>query len=196
MASFYRAYSQALIRRPYITQSATAFCLFGGGDVIAQQIIEKKGKNHDLARTARLGFYGGALFAPPITKWFQFLGRLKFSSPTKAVIYRTWLDQSLMAPLAVGWFFTSMAILEGKGFGGAVNRMQSAYVPTLIRNWGVFVPAQIINFAVVPPQLRFAFIGVVSLFWNTYLSAVNAQQQHPEPLPDLVPVEKLPVTVA
>ncbi|TFY75678.1 hypothetical protein EWM64_g8335 [Hericium alpestre] len=184
MASLFRAYSSALTRRPYLVQSATALTLFGAGDVIAQQVIEKKGKNHDLARTVRLGFYGGVLFAPPITKWFQFLGRLKFASPTRAVVYRTWLDQALMAPLAVGWFFAWQALLEGEGVSTAVDRMESAYVPTLLRNWGVFVPAQVLNFAVVPPQLRFAFIGVVSLFWNTYLSAVNAAQQ--QTLPELV----------
>ncbi len=56
----------------------------------------------------------------------------------------------------------------------------------------VFVPAQLVNFNFVPPQLRFVFIGVISLFWSTswshrsifehrtdlivdtYLSAVNA----------------------
>ena len=30
----------------------------------------------------------------------------------------------------------------------------------------VFAPAQVINFALVPPQFRFVFVGVVSLFWS------------------------------
>lgn len=30
----------------------------------------------------------GAMFGPIVTKWFQLLNRLKFSSPTKAVMYR------------------------------------------------------------------------------------------------------------
>ena len=63
-----------------------------------------------------------------------------------------------------------------------------------MRNWGVFVPTQLINFALVPPHLRFLVVSVVSLFWSeyplcyrslqliflfldTYLSAVNAAQQ-------------------
>jgi hypothetical protein len=29
-----------------------------------------------------------ALFAPPATKWYQLLNRIRFPSPTKAVIYR------------------------------------------------------------------------------------------------------------
>ena len=45
--------------------------------------------------------------------------------------------------------------------------IRQAYVPTLIRNWGVFVPTQLINFSLVPPHLRMVTVGVVSLFWST-----------------------------
>ncbi|EGN92058.1 hypothetical protein SERLA73DRAFT_191631 [Serpula lacrymans var. lacrymans S7.3] len=177
MASLLRLYNAALIRRPMLTQSATAAFLFGAGDVIAQQAIEGQGKNHDFARTARLTLYGGVAFGPALTKWYQMLNRIKFSSPTKAVIYRVWLDQAVLTPVAVGFFFGSMSIMEGKGIAGAQERITSAYTPTLIRNWTVFIPTQIINFAIVPHHLRFVVVSVVSLFWNTYLSAVNAQQQ-------------------
>jgi len=70
-----------------------------------------------------------------------------------------------------------MSVLEGKGLGGAAERIGHAYVPTLLRNWAVYIPAQVINFALVPPHLRFVFVSVVSLFWNTYLSAVNAKER-------------------
>jgi hypothetical protein len=40
--------SAALIRRPMVTQSVTAAVLFGAGDIVAQQAIEGKGKNHDV----------------------------------------------------------------------------------------------------------------------------------------------------
>ncbi|KZT24302.1 hypothetical protein NEOLEDRAFT_1094514 [Neolentinus lepideus HHB14362 ss-1] len=177
MASLLRAYNTLLIRRPMIAQCGTAAVLFGAGDVLAQQAIEKKGKDHDWIRTARLSFYGGALFGPVITKWYQFLNKLQFATPTRGIIYKVWLDQAVLSPVIVAYFFGSMTLLEGKPLSDAGERLSTAYVPTLIRNWGVFVPAQAINFAVIPPHMRFVFVSVVSLFWNTYLSAVNAQQQ-------------------
>ncbi|KAH7909481.1 hypothetical protein BJ138DRAFT_1155141 [Hygrophoropsis aurantiaca] len=177
MASILKLYNAALIRRPVLAQSATAAFLFGAGDVIAQQAIEKRGRNHDFMRTARLTFYGGAFFGPALTKWYQLLNRIKFPSPTKAVVYRVFLDQAILTPAAVAFFFGTMSIMEGKGISGAQERVNSAYTPTLIRNWGVFIPTQIINFAVVPPHLRFVVVSVVSLFWNTYLSAVNASTE-------------------
>ncbi|KAF9473053.1 hypothetical protein BDN70DRAFT_843888 [Pholiota conissans] len=173
MAHFLRAYNAALIRKPMATQCITAAVLFGAGDIVAQQAVEGKGRNHDFMRTARLTFYGGALFGPAMTTWYSFLNRIKFPSPTKALIYRVWLDQALLTPIAVGFFYSSMSILEGKP-EEAVERVQTAYVPTLMRNWGVFIPTQIINFSLTPPHLRFVVVSVVSLFWNTYLSASNA----------------------
>ncbi|KIJ64164.1 hypothetical protein HYDPIDRAFT_132794 [Hydnomerulius pinastri MD-312] len=178
MASFLRIYNAALMRRPMLAQSATAAFLFGAGDVIAQQAIERQGKNHDFMRTARLTFYGGAFFGPALTKWYQLLNRIKFSSPTKGVIYRVWLDQAVLTPVAVGFFFGAMTMLEGKSISDAQERISTNYQPTLIRNWTVFIPTQIINFAIVPHHLRFVVVSVVSLFWNTYLSAVNARTQN------------------
>lgn len=70
-----------------------------------------------------------------------------------------------------------MTMLEGKGVGEATSRISNAYVPTLLRNWAVYIPAQVINFSIIPSHLRFVFVGVVSLFWNTYLSSVNAKEQ-------------------
>ncbi|KIK78188.1 hypothetical protein PAXRUDRAFT_339496 [Paxillus rubicundulus Ve08.2h10] len=178
MASLLRVYNAALIRRPILAQSATAAFLFGAGDIIAQQAIERQGKHHDFMRTARITFYGGAFFGPALTKWYQLLNRIKFASPTRGVIYRVWLDQAVLTPVAVGFFFGTMSILEGRGISGAKERINKNYQSTLVRNWTVFIPTQIINFAIVPPHLRFVVVSVVSLFWNTYLSAVNAQTSH------------------
>jgi len=157
-----------------MTQCITAAVLFGAGDVIAQQAFEGKGKKHDFTRTMRLVFYGGVLFAPPMTKWYQLLNRIKFPSVAKALIYRVWLDQAILTPVAVAYFYGSMSVLEGKP-EEAFGRVQAAYVPTLVRNWAVYIPTQIINFSLVPPHLRFVVVSIVSLFWNTYLSASNKQ---------------------
>ncbi|KIM76692.1 hypothetical protein PILCRDRAFT_826086 [Piloderma croceum F 1598] len=119
----------------------------------------------------------GALFGPIFTKWYQLLNKIQFPSATKATAYRVALDQGVATPAHIAFFFTSMTLLEGHPFSYAQERLNHAYQPTLLRNWAVFLPTQIINFGIVPHQLRFLVVGVVSLFWNTYLSAVNAQQK-------------------
>lgn len=41
--------SSALIRRPLLASCGTAAVLFGAGDVIAQQAVEKRGNKHDVS---------------------------------------------------------------------------------------------------------------------------------------------------
>ncbi|THG97409.1 hypothetical protein EW026_g4577 [Hermanssonia centrifuga] len=67
--------------------------------------------------------------------------------------------------------------MEGKGLPQAYERLEKAYVPTVLRNWAVFGPTQILNFALVPHHMRVVVVGTVSLFWNTYLSMVNAESE-------------------
>lgn len=51
-----------LAARPVLTQSVTSAVLFATGDVLAQQLVEKKGvKDHEIARTGRMALYGGGM---------------------------------------------------------------------------------------------------------------------------------------
>ncbi|SCV71183.1 BQ2448_2771 [Microbotryum intermedium] len=175
MASLLRSYNAALVARPYLAGSATAATLFGAGDVLAQQAVDKKGMNHDVVRTARLALYGGVIFAPVVTRWYQMLEGIKLKSKPALVATRVGLDQFVLTPVLVSVFYSSMAIAEGKGLQGAQDRVRSAWWPTLQKNWGLFIPVQIANFAIVPAHLRLVLVNVVSLFWNAYLSYANSK---------------------
>jgi hypothetical protein len=48
--------STALLRRPYLASCTTAAVLFGAGDVIAQQAIEGRGKQHDVLNLISISF--------------------------------------------------------------------------------------------------------------------------------------------
>ncbi|EDN04273.1 conserved hypothetical protein [Histoplasma mississippiense (nom. inval.)] len=51
-------YHVQLARRPLITQSIGSAILFGAGDVLAQQLVDKVGlEHHDYARTGRMTLY-------------------------------------------------------------------------------------------------------------------------------------------
>lgn len=58
-------YQGVLARRPVLTQCITTGILMATGDTIAQQGIEKKGKDHDFMRTARMASYGTGEIPPP-----------------------------------------------------------------------------------------------------------------------------------
>jgi hypothetical protein len=51
------------------------------------------------------------------------------------------------------------------------------FVPTLIQGYYVFVPAQLVNFGLVPPTHRFAFIGGVCLLWGKHDHCLSSRPQ-------------------
>lgn len=47
------------------------------GDVISQQLIEKKGwQGHDVSRSLRMTIYGATIGGPVIGTWFGFINRV------------------------------------------------------------------------------------------------------------------------
>ncbi|TNY17046.1 hypothetical protein DMC30DRAFT_420165 [Rhodotorula diobovata] len=175
MAGVLRAYNASLLRRPYATGMVSAGFLFGAGDVLAQQGIEKRGRDHDYMRTLRLAGYGGLIFAPLITRVYGYIDRIRFQSKVATTVARVGVDQFVLTPCVLTLFFTCQSLLEGKGFGEARRRIETSWWPTIQANWGTWIPVQTLNFSVVPPHLRLLTVNVVSLFWNAYLSYANAQ---------------------
>ncbi|KAK1829221.1 hypothetical protein QBC39DRAFT_138229 [Podospora conica] len=169
-----RWYQARLAARPLLTQAVTTSLLFGLGDVIAQQAVEKKGTaHHDLARTSRMCLYGGAVFGPCAATWFKTLQRhvVVPGKPNATILARVACDQGLFAPTFIGVFLGSMAVLEGSSPG---ERLAAAYWPALSANWLVWPFVQLVNFKVVPLEHRLLFVNAVSIGWNCYLSYLNS----------------------
>jgi len=68
-----RWYRSKLKTSPLLTQAVTTGILFGTGDVLAQQAVERKGvEKHNLMRTARMAAYGGCKSTSIINSEKQF----------------------------------------------------------------------------------------------------------------------------
>lgn len=80
------------------------------------------------ARTARITFYGGALFGPIMTKWYQALNKLKFSSPARAVATR-------VRPSAVISFRENKLIRNGYRYGSTRQSSHQACTTYIIDIW-------------------------------------------------------------
>ncbi|VDC05867.1 unnamed protein product [Peniophora sp. CBMAI 1063] len=189
MSVLLRTYSSWMTRHPVAGTSTVATTLFVLGDVVAQQIVEERGaKGHDYWRTGRYALYGSCIWGPPWGFWTRFLGSLQFRTRWRAVLSRTVLDQSFFGPSSVALFLSAHALMEGKGVQEAKQRVEENWFSTVKRGWLVFGPAQLVNFALVPPHFRALFIGSVSVGWNTYLSSVNAAIGAHIPAPSMAAV--------
>jgi protein Mpv17 len=70
-------------------------------------------------------------------------------------------------PPALGWEMVQTALRKYKG------DVQERGL--LLKYWATWIPAQSINFSVVPQHYRVAFVAFVSFFWMFVLSTTSAQ---------------------
>ncbi|KAF2751611.1 hypothetical protein M011DRAFT_464329 [Sporormia fimetaria CBS 119925] len=146
--------------------------LFATGDILSQQAVEKTGlENHNPNRTARMALYGGLIFGPAATKWYNVLNRIQLSSPARSVAARIACDQFIFAPTNMALFLSSMAYFEGSD---PKERLKRAWAPGMVNNFLLWPWVQAVNFTYVPLEHRVLVVNVVALGWNCYLSYLNS----------------------
>ena len=176
------AYEAALEVAPLATQCATSCVVFGASDAMAQRCGVR---DLDLARCGRFALFGAAVQAPLFSAYFasqdaavEGLG----IDGVQATLLKLGFDQLVWTPF--GWlplFFGGMALLEGRGASDALVEAQSkgwGFTDTCVKNWALWVPANLLTYSVVPPQMRILWVNSVSLLWTAYLSRV---QRGPRP---------------
>ncbi|KAJ9194473.1 hypothetical protein DTO166G4_2409 [Paecilomyces variotii] len=157
-----RWYQARLAKQPILTASVSSAILFGSGDVLAQQLVDRRGlEKHDFARTGRMALYGGAIFGPAATTWFGFLQRNVVLKSTRAtLIARVVADQGLFTPTHLTAFLSSMAIMEGTD---PVEKWRSTFWQSYKANLMIWPWVQGVNFTFVPLEHRVLVVNVVSL---------------------------------
>ncbi|KAI7895880.1 uncharacterized protein EV154DRAFT_494064 [Mucor mucedo] len=171
----FAAYHRILTKRPILVQCASTAILFGAGDVIAQQIVEKQGwKNHDVNRTLRMSAFGGVFAGPALSTWYRFIDKkVTTTNRFKGLAIKVGLDQFVFAPFFIAAFFTGQGLFEGKSINEIKSKLESGYTTALAGNYKLWPAVQIVNFYFTPLNYRLMVTNVVALGWNAYLSTVN-----------------------
>ncbi|KAI8079725.1 sym-1 [Halteromyces radiatus] len=168
-------YNRLLSKYPIFVQSISTSCLFGTGDLIAQQLIEKQGlEKHDMARTGRMMIFGGLVAGPALSNWYRVLEHnVKGSTPVKALLKKVAVDQFLCAPVFIGVFFSVQGWMEGKSVEEIKQKLDHGYTTAVINNYKLWPAVQLVNFYFIPLNHRLMMTNLVALGWNSYLSWIN-----------------------
>ena len=175
-------YGGMLERRPLPTKIVTGGLMCVGGDLLCQLGIERRDVfSVDRGRLVRFFIMGSCLTAPWYHVWFGILER-RFPRPASldprkvswgTVRRKLAADQGLMALCFNPVFLLCLMALEGHP-GDWAPKMQEKGFDMLIANWQLWVPAQIINFALVPISFQVLYMNAISVVWACYLSFVNS----------------------
>lgn len=167
VAGWYNGLNEAY---PLVTKMFLTAAIVGTGDVMCQLYVEDQTlATMDKTRFMRMCFLGSVLIGPTLHFWYGFLYRTMPGTSWAIVLKRVAADQLLFAPAFMVAFFTSLFALEGR-IDQLIPHLKENYVASLQVNWMMWIPAQLFNFTLIPPQHAVMFANFIALFWNTYLS--------------------------
>ena len=141
-------------------------------------MVTKKKQPLDFARNAR--FTAISLFVTsPIAHYYtaRLLPAILPVTGKASLIRKVVFDQTVAATCFIAVFFVGISILEGKGIRAGVENLKGKYWITLKSSWALWPAANVINFGFVPIKFQVLFAGVVSFFWNVFLSYVQNFRQ-------------------
>ncbi|KRX02427.1 hypothetical protein PPERSA_10044 [Pseudocohnilembus persalinus] len=179
----FHIYTGLLTSHPIITKTVTSGLLFGLGDVICQQLIEKKSHQgehkHNWTRTRNFAIMG-TIMGPIFHGWYGVLNQLTVSGPLRGLpklpqtIGTMLVDQTTFAFAANIIFFCGLNVLETgqfqKGVNQGLGQFQQKWWDVMTSNWTIWPAAQMINFYFIPLQFRVLWANGVGLAWNVVLS--------------------------
>ena len=158
-------YAHYLERYPLVTKSITSgLILLGGdefffssllcidpwliiGDIACQTLITKEKLNYE--RALKFSLLGSFYIGPALHYWYGFLVKTFPRTSVTQVIQRVATDQFLFTPLMLSSFLSAILTLDGKS-NEIASKLKSDFIPTLMVNYTVWIPAMFINFKFVP----------------------------------------------
>lgn len=89
------------------------------------------------------------------------------------IVRKVAMDQLLFGPVCITIFYCGVTALEGRSARDIAAEWRRKFLPTYRMEWTVWPLAQAINFYLMPAALRVAYVNVVTLLWNVYLSRMK-----------------------
>lgn len=133
----------------------------------------------DSYRAASYTIANGVLIGPVLHWWYSLL-RTQYPGPGMgALVRRVATDQFIFAPLIIPAFLSTILTLQGRP-SDVPATLRAEWLNTLMNNWGLWIPAQFVNFYFVPARLQVIFSQATGLVWNCYLSYVSFKARSAE----------------
>ncbi|TRY74876.1 hypothetical protein TCAL_07134 [Tigriopus californicus] len=177
MANFWR-------RHPVMINSLTFGGLYVGAE-FTQQVIQNQFKHrrnpdhvHGIDRESlqRYAILGCVIYPPIVHFWYQWLDG-RFAGRSRAVVIRkVLLDQFVLGPPSLFLFFTVLSLLEGQE--DVLAEVKKKYLPTFVLESLFWIPAQAVNFALIPARFRVIFLSIISFTWLNILCIIKSIEEY------------------
>ena len=123
---------------------------------------------------------GGVIFAPLFRIWYKWLDAKFIGTTAKIVAKKCFLDQFVLGPPCLAFFFVTMNVLERNEDVFAEAKKKFWY--TYVIDCTFWIPVQAINFCFVPTTFRVLYLGLASFLWLNILCVVKNIESYQEEL--------------
>ncbi|KAJ8901571.1 hypothetical protein NDN08_003779 [Rhodosorus marinus] len=175
LTSAARTYISVLHSHPLRTKVLTATVLYSLSDCIAQAIEGAEMLSYK--RTIRFSLFGGPFWTPFLHFWYNFIEEVIPQKGFKSIAVAVFVDQGFSTPLYVVVYFTADSLMKFQGLRSTTARIRSGFRKVVLTTWAFWVPAQLINFGLVPLHLRILAVNLMAIIWNVIFSMITNSVQ-------------------
>ena len=121
---------------------------------------ENKRQKYNVASIFRYTVLGGAVFSPTLHFWYRWLDRCLPGTAVTTVVKKVVIDVGLFAIPYYTVFYVLINVMAGESIQVAWDELKKKLFPTMAATAVFWVPAQIVNFRLVPPRLRVVYMAL------------------------------------
>ncbi|KAI6191594.1 Mpv17-like protein [Aphelenchoides bicaudatus] len=170
MSRLFAAYSRCLSKWPLGTQMLSAGVIGTCGDGFCQFAVERKSlKEYDVGRGIRFFVLPAFYIAPILSRWFRVLERVG-GNPKTLPLKRVLIDQAFFAPPFSASIIFNLHLLQGSSLKESYRKLKNQFIDIYKRSITYWPIVQLINFYIIPLNMRVIVVQLAALFWNSFLS--------------------------
>ncbi|XP_066258077.1 mpv17-like protein [Euwallacea similis] len=132
-----------------------------------KKVLEKPPKPLDKDIIGRYAIYGTVVAGPLLSIWYKYLDMKLPGKTMKIVAKKMFIDQFFFTPQLLVVFYVTMSILERKP--DLLEECKRKFIDTFSASCLFWIPAQTINFSLVPSVYRVTYVGSCSFAWINIL---------------------------
>lgn len=157
----------------YLTQGLIAGVIQLLGDVVGQLFIY--GRIESLLNPLLMGLYG-FVSGLIVFKWYRVMevffkeGKRGGSKPSRLTpFFKMLADQLLASPLFTLFYLVFTGFVDSKPSSEILPFVRATFVDIQLKSYRIWPVVQMVNFYIVPLNLRVLVVNGASMMWNAYM---------------------------
>jgi protein Mpv17 len=176
----YIKYKWYLQEYPIYTKSITSCTIAMLGEMLGSIIKAKKNGTKvkiDPGRVVMFGTFGALVTGPWLHFWYKVMTHIvevnmNLTGRAKTLA-KVLIDRCLWGPPYTFFTICFLTYFQCFSLQKTWHEVRNKYAAILIMSQKVWVPAQALNFEVIPQDFQVLFVNLINVGWNTYLSMAN-----------------------